>query len=73
MPSKGRWAIQSTVTIDGHKMTHWFKRQEIGFFNMFTADTAEAMTWPRKLDAAGYMRRVLGNRSDYEIVNLHGE
>jgi hypothetical protein len=67
---KARWAIQSTVTHDGNTLTHWFKRQEVGFFNMFTTDPEKAMTWPRKTDALGYQRRVLGNRSDYSIVKL---
>lgn len=73
MPSKGRWAIQSTVTVNDHLLTHWFEKQALGLFNHFTQDPEKAMTWPRKADATGYMRRVLGRRSDYEIVNLHGE
>lgn len=67
---KARWAIQSTVTLDDHLLTHWFEKQALGFFNHFTADAEKAMTWPRKADATGYMRRVLGTARDYEIVNL---
>lgn len=74
----GRWAIQSTKTYnrlsDGQPVqsVHYFRRQLIGFFNEF-AGPDEAMTWPRKQDAVGFMRRILGRRpglDGYDVVNL---
>ena len=75
---KGRWAIVSVKTFKHAKSgepvhsTYYFRRQLVGFFNEF-ASADEAMTWPRKADAVGYMRRVLGRRpgvDGYDVVNL---
>lgn len=73
---KSRWAIQSTRVYarhsDGTPIEHvsYFKKQYV--FNVYSNEE-EAMTWPRKVDAVGYMRRVLGCRpgvDGYEVVRL---
>jgi len=71
---KARWAISLTHTFtraaDGKEIesTSYFVKNHV--LNVWTTDSGDAKTWPRKADAMGYARRVLGIRPGMSFVNL---
>jgi hypothetical protein len=73
---QNRWAITSTRAGTHAKTGEPFESisylHRIDYFS-FWGNPDEAMTWPRKVDAVGYLRRKLGSKPGahgHSVVNL---